>query len=88
MYDEHTHFFTHSQGGTLLTSYQLKVIFVVVVVVCSFEIGFLYVALAVLEGTHSVNKAGVERGDLPVSASQMLGLKVYASTVLTEWNGF
>lgn len=45
-----------------------------------FKIEFLIVALAVLEGTHSVNRAGLEHGDLPVSVSQMLGLKVCATT--------
>jgi hypothetical protein len=31
-------------------------------------------------GTHFVDQAGLELRDLPASASQVLGLKVYAST--------
>ena len=32
-------------------------------------------------GTHSVNQAGLQLRNLPASASQMLGLKVWATTV-------
>ena len=43
-----------------------------------FEIGFLCVALAVLE--LSVDQAGLELRNLPTSASQLLGLKACATT--------
>jgi hypothetical protein len=43
-----------------------------------FEIGFLCVALAVLELT--VDQAGLELRNLPASASRVLGLKACATT--------
>jgi hypothetical protein len=45
-----------------------------------FKTGFLCVALAELEGTHSVDQAGLELRTPPASASQILGLKVCATT--------
>ena len=47
--------------------------------VCFSETGFLCVALAVLELTHSVDQAGLKLRDLPASASQVLGLKACAT---------
>ena len=47
-----------------------------------FETGFLCVALvSVCPGTLSVDQAGLELRNLPASASQVLGLKVCATTV-------
>ncbi len=48
-----------------------------------FETGFLCIALAVLELTlfwNSVDQAGLELRNPPASASQVLGLKVNATT--------
>jgi biotin carboxylase len=42
-----------------------------------FDTGFLCVALA---GTHSVDQAGLELRNPPASASQLLGLKMSATT--------
>ena len=50
------------------------------VLVLVFETEFLCIALAVLELTHFVDQAGLELRNPPASASQMLGLKVYATT--------
>ena len=45
-----------------------------------FETGFLCVALAVLELTHSVDQAGLKLRNLPASASQVLELKACTTT--------
>ena len=44
-----------------------------------FETGFLC-CNSDCPGTHSVDQAGLELRELPASASQVLGLKVYATT--------
>jgi hypothetical protein len=49
-----------------------------------FETGFLCVAPG-CPGTHSVDQAGLELRNLPASASQVLGLKAYATTHTTAW---
>jgi hypothetical protein len=57
--------------------------FVVFLFVCFglfFETGFLCVALAGCPGTHSVDQAGLKLRNPPASASQVLGLKVCATT--------
>jgi hypothetical protein len=45
-----------------------------------FEVGFLCIALAVLELTHFVDQAGLKLRNPPASASKMLGLKACATT--------
>jgi hypothetical protein len=45
-----------------------------------FETGFLYIALAVLELTHSVDQVGLELRNPPVSDSEVLGLKACTTT--------
>jgi hypothetical protein len=59
----------------------LNQFFVVVVLFCFFETGFLCVALAVLE-LNFVDQAGLKLRNLPASASasQVLGLKAWATT--------
>jgi hypothetical protein len=51
-----------------------------------FETGFLCVALA--PRTHSVDQAGLELKNLPASASEVLGLKAWATTARLRWFGF
>jgi hypothetical protein len=58
-------------------------IIVVLVWFCFFETGFLCVAMAIalaVLGTHFVDQAALELRNPPVSASQVLGLKVCATT--------
>jgi hypothetical protein len=47
---------------------------------CFFETGFLCIALAVLELTHSVDQADLELRNLPASASQVLEFKACTTT--------
>lgn len=51
--------------------------FFVCLFICFIETGFLYIVLSVLE----LKQAGLTLGNLPASASQMLVLKVYATTI-------
>jgi hypothetical protein len=70
----HLYFFLVLKFSTII-AYYLVIRCLFACLPLFFKTGFLCVTLAVLE-ICSVDKAGLELGDLPVSASQVLALKV------------
>jgi hypothetical protein len=72
----------HSCGTQILRKIYIAV---VVVVFSFFEMGFLCIVLDCPE-THSVDQAGFVVRDPPVSASQVLGLKMCATTPWLQIN--